>query len=220
MKKESLYFFGGTGGLGSRVSHLMTQLSMFESIKNIGSNACDITNELDIKNYFDHYRDVGNLVIFTNYNYNSFLHSYKGDDLSELDKQLNVNIKGVIQVISSALRIMRENEYGRIIIASSILADTPERGAGIYSATKAFYENLVKTICKENAWKNITANCIQLGYMDGGLTYKLPPGFLDAKLKTIPSGRLGTPREIADTIRYIVDTPFLNGSTIKLTGGL
>ncbi len=93
-------------------------------------------------------------------------------------------------------------------------------GTGIYGATKAYYENLVKTIALENASKGITANCIQLGYMDGGLTYTLDSSFIEETLKAIPAKRLGTPKEIARTICFLIENEYVNGTTIKLTGGL
>ena len=159
------------------------------------------------------------VVLFTNYNSNNFLHKYI-DNESELDKQIDINIHGVTKCISSALSKMRKQGFGRIILASSITVDRNIMGTSIYAATKAYYENLVKTICLENASKNITANCIQLGYMDGGLTYTLPDDFLQTTINNIPAKRLGTPKEIADTIDFIIKNEYINGSTIKLTGGL
>ena len=78
----------------------------------------------------------------------------------------------------------------------------------------------MKTIAIENASKNITANCIQLGYMDGGLTYTLNEEFLKHIIETIPCKRLGTPKEISDTIEFLINNSYVNGTTIKLTGGL
>jgi NAD(P)-dependent dehydrogenase (short-subunit alcohol dehydrogenase family) len=115
---------------------------------------------------------------------------------------------------------MRKNNYGRIILASSITTEKNIMGTSLYAATKAFYENLVKTICLENASKNITANCIQLGYMDGGLTYTLPEQFIEDKIKEIPTHRLGNPKEIASTIGFLIENSYINGKTLSLTGGL
>ena len=93
-------------------------------------------------------------------------------------------------------------------------------GVGIYAACKAFYENLAKTTALENASRGITVNCIQLGYMDGGLTYTLPEDFLQQQIEKIPAKRLGTPKEIAQTIDFLIKNEYINGTTIKLTGGL
>ena len=56
--------------------------------------------------------------------------------------------------------------------------------------------------------------------MDGGLTYTLPPEFLEKTINQIPSKRLGTSKEIASTIDFLINNPYINGTTIKLTGGL
>ena len=213
MKK--IAFFGGSGGLGTKV---IEHLKDYE-VDSISSKKVNFTREHDISNYFHWNKDVDVLVIFSNYNYNSFLHKYKDND-KELYTQIDINIKGVTECISRALKDMRDRGYGRIILASSITVDRNVMGTSIYAASKAYYENLVKTISVENASKGITANCIQLGYMDGGLTYTLPEEFIQATINSIPSKRLGTPQEIASTIEFLINNEYVNGSTLKLTGGL
>lgn len=213
MKK--IAFFGGSGGLGTKV---IEHLKDYE-VDSISSKKVNFTREHDISNYFHWNKDVDVLVIFSNYNYNSFLHKYKDND-KELYNQIDINIKGVTECISRALKDMRGRGYGRIILASSITVDRNVMGTSIYAASKAYYENLVKTISIENASKGITANCIQLGYMDGGLTYTLPEEFIQDTINSIPSKRLGTPQEIASTIEFLINNEYVNGSTLKLTGGL
>lgn len=213
MKK--IAFFGGSGGLGSKV---VEHLKDYE-IDSISSKQVDFTKQHTINNYFHQNSDVDVAVIFSNFNHNSFIHKY-GTDNKMLRKQINVNIVGVTECISRALQDMRERGYGRIIIASSITVDKSVMGAGVYAASKAYYENLVKTISLENSSKGITANCIQLGYMDGGLTYTLPDEFITSTINSIPAKRLGNPEEIAITIDFLIKNSYINGTTIKLTGGL
>jgi len=213
MKK--IAFFGGSGGLGSQV---IPYLQSKYDVNSVGSVVVNLTQNADIANYFNlNSPDI--VVIFSNYNYNSFLHKYR-DNENQLDKQIDINITGVTKCLSHALDSMRQNNYGRIIIASSITVDRSVVGTSVYAATKAYYENLVKTICIENASKNITANCIQLGYMDGGLTYTLSEEFLQSTISQIPAKRLGTPEEIFKTVDFLIDNSYINGTTIKLTGGL
>lgn len=213
MKK--IAFFGGSGGLGTKV---IEHLKDYE-VDSISSKKVNFTREHDISNYFHWNKDIDVLVIFSNYNYNSFLHKYKDND-KELYNQIDINIKGVTECISRALKDMRDRGYGRIILASSITVDRNVMGTSVYAASKAYYENLVKTISIENASKGITANCVQLGYMDGGLTYTLPEEFIQDTINSIPSKRLGTPQEIASTIEFLINNEYVNGSTLKLTGGL
>jgi NAD(P)-dependent dehydrogenase (short-subunit alcohol dehydrogenase family) len=213
MKK--IAFFGGTGGLGNQTIKYLNNYT----IDSISSKTVDFESLHDIPNYFSCNPNTDIVVIFSNYNYNSFIHKYP-DNEKELYKQININITGVSRCISYALKYMRQKNYGRIILASSITVDRNIIGTGIYAAIKAYYENLVKTIALENSSKGITANCIQLGYMDGGLTYTLPEEFIQSTINSIPAKRLGTSKEIADTIDFLINNEYINGTTLKLTGGL
>ena len=217
MKKPlKLAFFGGSGGLGKAT---IPYLNIDGIIDQISSSAVDFTKDYDIDNYFFRHSDTDVVVIFNNFNHNSFLHKYNNED-NFLKKQIDINILGVTKCISTALKKMRVNNYGRIILASSITVDKNIMGTSIYAAAKAYYENLVKTIAIENASKCIIANCIQLGYMDGGLTHTLPEDFIQKTIKDIPTHRLGTGKEIAQTIDFLIENEYINGTTIKLTGGL
>jgi NAD(P)-dependent dehydrogenase (short-subunit alcohol dehydrogenase family) len=213
---RKIAFFGGTSGLGSQVKNYLTE----HTIDVVGSNLVNFENLETIDSYFKNNKDIEVLIIFNNYNYNSFMHKYTNDTDNQLLKQININITGITQSITRALKSMREQRFGRIIIASSITVDRNVMGTGVYAASKAYMENLVKTISIENASTGITANCIQLGYMDGGLTYTLSPDFIETIVNSIPAKRLGKPEEIANTIKYLIDTEYVNGSTIKITGGL
>jgi NAD(P)-dependent dehydrogenase (short-subunit alcohol dehydrogenase family) len=213
---RKIAFFGGTSGLGSQVKNYLTE----HTIDVVGSKLVNFENLETIDSYFKNNKDIEVLIIFNNYNYNSFMHKYTNDTDNQLLKQININITGITQSITRALKSMREQRFGRIIIASSITVDRNVMGTGVYAASKAYMENLVKTISMENASTGITANCIQLGYMDGGLTYTLSPDFIETIVNSIPAKRLGKPEEIANTIKYLIDTEYVNGSTIKITGGL
>jgi NAD(P)-dependent dehydrogenase (short-subunit alcohol dehydrogenase family) len=212
MKK--IAFFGGSGGLGTKVIEHLTNYD----VDSISSKEVNLVKSDDIDTYL-HNNTPDVVVIFSNRNFNSFLHKYN-DNEKELYAQINVNIKGVTELVSKTLIGMRNRGYGRIILTSSVTVDRNVMGTSIYAAAKAYYENLVKTIALENASKGITANCIQLGYMDGGLTYTLPDEFIQNTINQIPANRLGDPSEIAQTIDFLVKNSYINGSTIKLTGGL
>ncbi len=202
--------FGGTGGLGSQI------LQHVPDVDRLGSKHVDLTKIYEIPEYFK--KNNPEIIIFFNaYNVNSFLHKY---NVMTIDHMITANISGTIIATSIALEYMRKKSYGRIIFASSVVTQKNVVGTSIYAATKAFYENLVKTIALENGSKNITANCIQLGYMDGGLTYTLSEQLLKQKLKEIPGERFGSISEIDQTIEFLINNEYVNGATINLTGGL
>ncbi len=213
MKKVTI--LGGTGGLGSQ---LAPRLSDYE-VTALGSSQLNVTNYEEVSNYFKN--NPADIVInLSGYNKDSFLHKLTADNQDAINKQIDVNIKGTINVVSSCLPGMRENGYGRIILMSSVLASKPVVSTGVYSGCKGFLDSLAKTTAVENASKNVTCNTLQLGYFDGGLTYKIPEGFRSQVLDTIPAKRWGTIEELENVVRFLINTPYVNGTNLKINGGL
>lgn len=216
--KKQIAIFGASGGLGSQVTEFFEKEDKFE-IHKLNSENLDITNKATVENFFSE-QNIDIVLNLTAYNYDSFVHKYSGDKDSELDRQLNVNVKGSVNILSSCLPKMRENNFGRIIFASSILAENPFIGTAIYSASKNFIQSIIKSACLENAKYGITANTVQLGYFDGGLLYKIDEQTREKIKNTIPMKRWGTAEELFNTIMYLINTPYVNGSTLKVAGGL
>ena len=202
MKK--VVIFGGTGGLGSAVANLLKNYD----IKAVGSRDVDVSNFYDVKQFFlkTPYDIIVNL---SGINQDVFVHKIDEKHLDSINRQIDTNIKGNINIISNGLVSMRENNYGRIITVSSVLAEKPVVSTGVYSGCKGFIDSFVKTVAIENATKNISCNSIQLGYFDAGLTYKIPEAFRDNIRKSIPMQRWGTVQELANLILLLQFSKFL-----------
>jgi NAD(P)-dependent dehydrogenase (short-subunit alcohol dehydrogenase family) len=215
---KNIAIFGGSGGLGTPLSNLFLQNNNFNTIQ-ISSKDVNICSRQEVDLFFEKNK-IDIIINLAAYNYDSFLHKYTIEKELELDKQLNVNIKGAINILTSGLPHMRKNKYGRIIFASSIVASRPVIGTSIYGASKNFIESLIKTCSLENANNNITANTIQLGYFDGGLLYKLNEESREKIKETIPSKRWGSIDELYSSIMYLINTPYVTGTTISINGGI
>jgi NAD(P)-dependent dehydrogenase (short-subunit alcohol dehydrogenase family) len=209
--------FGGSGGLGKQLSVLMEQEKY--DIVSLSSKDLDLTNKKEVDIFFEK-NDIDVVVNLAVYNYDCFIHKYNTENLSHYDKQIKVNINGSLNILSACLPKMRSKKYGRIVFASSIVSDNPQLGTSIYSASKKYNESLIKSCCIENAVHNITANTIQLGYFDGGLLYKIDEDKRNTIKNNIPMKRWGTVEELKNTIIFLINTPYVNGSVIKIAGGL
>ena len=66
---------------------------------------------------------------------------------------------------------------------------------------------------------NITSNIIELGAFDTGMYKKLNQKIKNKIIEKIPSNKLGQKRDIINTIKFIIDTSFMNGSVVKIDGG-
>lgn len=150
--------------------------------------------------------------------YNSFAHKA---DIKSWDRVIDVNLKGSFNVIRCLLPIMREQQYGRIINFSSVVAKLPTPGISAYAASKAGLIGLTKSLAVENASKGISVNAINLGYVNLGMGVNDVPEAYQEKMKAqIPSGRFCDPKEIYNTINYLIDTEYTNGAAIDINGGL
>jgi NAD(P)-dependent dehydrogenase (short-subunit alcohol dehydrogenase family) len=213
MKK--LLIIGGTGGLGSKVAELIKGYDTTI----IGSKDLDIRNSFDCEKYFNENKfDI--IVNFAGVNFDSLIHKLTSKNEKDVDHLLDVNLKGTINIISSCLKSMRENKYGRIIFISSVLAEKNIIGTGMYSSCKAFIDRFIKNVSAENIKCGITANTIQLGYFDGGMTYRIPEEHLEPIKKSIGLQRFGKIEELVNTIEYFINTEYTTGINLKIDGNL
>ena len=90
--------------------------------------------------------------------------------VDEFDQLMSVNLRGVfLTVQEGAKRMMaagsRERQHGRIVIISSITAETVEPGLAIYSASKAAVLQMGKVLAREWARQGINVNSVLPGYI-------------------------------------------------------
>lgn len=210
MKK--ILLFGGTGGLGTKLQEYLK--NDFECVS-VGSKMCDITDDEQVKTFIDSC-DFDIVIFLSVKNIDGLIHN---QTKSSVESQINVNLIGLLNVLRHITDKLRNKNYGRVIYISSVLSKKPIRGTGVYSASKAFCDNLIKTYSLENSKYGITSNSIQLGYFDGGLTHKVPTEILNNVLKSIPLKRLGTTEEMSSIVKTIINNQYINGTNISITGG-
>jgi acetoacetyl-CoA reductase/3-oxoacyl-[acyl-carrier protein] reductase len=180
----------------------------------------DITNISDINtfilNRFDQLKDI-TLINCAGMSYNSYTHK---SDENKWKKVIETNLFGTYNFIRAVLPIMRENKFGRIINFSSVVAIKPTPGVSAYSASKSALWGMSKSIAIENASNNITINNINLGYSELGMIETVPDEFKKQIISQIPSQNLCEPKDILNTVKYLMTTKYITGSSIDLTGGL
>lgn len=208
--------FGGSGGIGSQLTQHMIDGEDTHHVIPLSSKDCDVTSEWDVKRTIN-MSNPDAIIYLSVKNIDGLLHKQTKEDLESC---LDVNVVGFFNVLKYATELFRTNGFGRMIYVSSILADRPIKGTGVYSACKSFCETLVKTHSLENSKYGITSNSIRLGYFEGGLTEKVPENVLNNVKEKIPMNRLGQVSELYNLINVIIKTPYINGTTISITGGL
>jgi len=214
MYMKKLVIFGGSGGLGSQLKPLLEEKY---SVISLSSKDVDVRNLDDLKSWFSE-NEIDIVINLSGYNVDGFVH--KLDDSNEIDKMLDINIKGNINILASVLPQMRLRKFGRVILISSVLAEKVVAGTALYSGSKCFIDSLVKTASAENISKGITCNSLQLGYFDGGMCHRLPEKFVEPIKNSIGLKRWGSIKELYQTIIYLINTEYITGQNINISGGL
>jgi len=208
--------FGGSGGLGTELVKLMA--GKYDVVCP-SSQQVDVTKFKEVADFFAT-TNPGVVIGLAGFNHDSFLHKIGQENIENILKVINVNAIGSLNIIACALKKMRQQNYGRIILVSSVLARKTVVGTSVYSASKAFIDNIIKTASAENIAKGITCNSIQLGYFGGGMCNSMSPQNRDAIKDSIPLKRFGEITELYSTIEYLINNEYITGQNIEISGGL
>ncbi len=143
---------------------------------------------------------------------------------SELDKMINVNLKGQFLCSQAAAREMMKNKYGRIINISSISSG----GSHIafpylshYTVSKAGVLGLTKALTTELAPFGINVNTIVPGAVRTGITAGQEVSQMEAIRARIPKGRWAETEEIANLAVFLAspESEYITGAEVVIDGG-
>jgi 3-oxoacyl-[acyl-carrier protein] reductase len=136
--------------------------------------------------------------------------------LEDLDRMLDVNVRGVFVAIQAAAP--RLTDGGRVItIGSNTAIRTGFSGSSVYSMTKAAVATMVKGIALNLAPRAITVNNVQPGPTETDMTVD----HLEMVKSRVPLGRVGQPREIAGLVAYLAseESAYMTGASLTIDGG-
>ena len=140
----------------------------------------------------------------------------------EFDKVIDVNLRAAFVATRTAARSMLRNKFGRIINISSVSGVMGNAGQVNYSASKAGLIGMTKTIARELAKKNITANCVAPGFIETEMTKKLPEPVIEAAKQLIPLRRVGTVDDVAKAVAFLASdaAAYITGQVLCIDGGM
>lgn len=139
----------------------------------------------------------------------------------EWDDVISVNLTGVFNCTKAIVPIMKEQNYGRIVSASSNVAIRGNFGQTNYVATKTAIIGMTKVWAMELGRYGITANCIAPGFIHTAMTDAMPEEVRKSSLPHIPLGHWGIPDDIANGYLYLAsdEASFVSGICLTIDGG-
>jgi 3-oxoacyl-[acyl-carrier protein] reductase len=135
---------------------------------------------------------------------------------------LNVNLTGVFNCTKAVSKVMLKQRGGRIVNMTSIVGVIGNPGQAAYAAAKAGIIGFTKTIAKELAPRGITVNAVAPGFIETDMTMGLSDKTKSYFLSQIPLQRFGTPRDVAEVVRFLVSdkASYITGQVIHVNGGM
>lgn len=127
----------------------------------------------------------------------------------------------VVESLKVALPRMKENNYGRVLLVTSLAAKEPLNGLTTSNGLRAGLAGLSKSIANEYAPFGITLNLLLPGYTSTDRLKELK--LTDERIKQmVPAGRLGDPRELADLAAFLASprAGYITGQSILVDGGV
>ena len=134
---------------------------------------------------------------------------------------INTNLNSCFNVTRAVIDGMRERKWGRIIQISSINGQKGQYGQANYAAAKAGMHGFTISLAQENARLGITVNTVSPGYIATDMVMAVPEPVREKIIAQSPTGRLGTPEEIAYAVAFFAaeEAGWITGANLAANGG-
>lgn len=138
---------------------------------------------------------------------------------SDLQRMIDVNLTGALNVTHVLLPMMIKQKSGSIINITSVWGVHGASCEVHYSAAKAGLIGFTKALAKEVGISGVRVNAIAPGVIQSEMNSHLTEEELDTLKDSTPLGKIGTPDDVAHGARYLSEAEFVTGQIVGIDGG-
>lgn len=137
----------------------------------------------------------------------------------QMQSLFETDVFAVLRLTRTLLDDLRETG-GSVVTISSVWGVTGASCEVLYSTAKAALIGFTKSLAKEMAPSGVRVNCIAPGFIPTRMNAHLDAAAIEDFRLNTPLERLGTPKDVALAVRYLLESSFVTGQTLSVDGGI
>jgi NAD(P)-dependent dehydrogenase (short-subunit alcohol dehydrogenase family) len=139
----------------------------------------------------------------------------------EWRKDLDTNLSGAFYLVQAAFEALAESGDGRVVLISSVAAETGIPGQVAYGASKAGLIGMARTLAAEWAARGVRCNVVMPGFIATPKVRGMPPEVQTAVTAQVPLKRFGEPAELAGAVEFLLSpaAAYITGAVLRVDGG-
>lgn len=140
--------------------------------------------------------------------------------VEDFEKIMNLNVNAMFNMCKAVTPYMKENKGGSILNTSSMVSIYGQPSGVGYPTSKFAVNGLTKSLSRELAPFNIRVNAVAPGVTNTDMVAALPKEMIEPLIKTIPLGRIGEPRDIANAFLFLASdlASYITGVVLSVDG--
>ena len=148
---------------------------------------------------------------------------HRAERFSEEDwrSDMETNLHGAFFLAQAAFEALAASGDGRVVVISSVAAETGIPRQVAYGASKAGLIGMARTLAAEWAGWGIRCNVIMPGFVATPKVLAMPADVREAALERIPLGRFAETDELAGVVSFLLSpaAAYLTGVLLRVDGG-
>ncbi len=173
--------------------------------------------EKTIKEIYDKYGHIDILINNAGMSDNKKIEDIKSEDFVNI---MNLNVNAVFNMSKAVIPYMKEQNKGVILNTSSMVSIYGQPSGVGYPASKFAVNGITKSLARELARYNIRVNAVAPGIIKTDMVSSLPKELIEPLIKTIPLGRIGEPKDIANAFLFLSSdmASYITGVILQVDG--